>query len=350
MNVGKGLLALAAAGAGAWLLSRKRRAQPDFDFRDKTVLISGGSRGLGLVMARQAAEQGARVAICARDQEELERAGADLAGHGGWPLALPCDISKPDEVRQLVGRVTDHFGRVDVLVNNAGIIQVGPLEEMTRADFEQALAINFWGAFNLVEAVLPQMRERREGRIVNISSIGGKVSVPHLLPYNVSKFALSGFSEGLRAELAKDGIVVTTAIPGLMRTGSPPHAFFKGKNEAEYAWFSISDSLPFITISAEQAAAQILEACRRGDPEVTLTWPAQLAVALNGLLPDLVANLLAVANRLLPGPGGVGKALREGTESQSAVSPSVLTTLGDRAALRNNEAVPSERRQPGTVR
>jgi short-subunit dehydrogenase len=187
------------------------------------------------------------------------------------------------------------------------------------------------------------MRQRREGRIVNISSIGGKVSVPHLLPYNVSKFALAGFSEGLRAELAKDGVVVTTVIPGLMRTGSPPHASFKGKNQAEYAWFSISDSLPFITISAERAAAQILEACRRGDAEVVLTWPAQLAVVLQGILPDLVAGLLAFANRLLPGPGGVGKALREGKESQSAVSPSVLTTLGDRAALQNNEVAPSER-------
>jgi short-subunit dehydrogenase len=188
-----------------------------------------------------------------------------------------------------------------------------------------------------VEAVLPQMRQRRTGRIVNISPIGGKVSVPHLLPYVVSKFALSGFSEGLHAELAKDGIVVTTVIPGLMRTGSPPHAFFKGKNQAEYAWFSIGDSLPFITISAERAAEQILEACQRGDPEVTLTWPAQLAVLLEGLFPDLVAGLLAFTNRLLPGPGGIGTERREGRDSQSAVSPSVLTTLGDRASLQNNE-------------
>src|SRR5262249_18001564 len=110
-----------------------------------------------------------------------------------------------------------------------------------------------------------------------------------------------------------------------------------GKNQAEYAWFSISDSLPLITISAERAAGQILEACRRGDAEVTLTWPAQLAVMLEGLFPDLVAGLLAFANRLLPGPGGVGTEQREGRDSQSAVSPSVLTTLGDRASRRNNE-------------
>ena len=339
-GLGKGLLALAAAGAGAWWLTRGRRAPAPFDFRDKVVLVSGGSRGLGLVLARQLAEQGARLAICARDVEELERASADLARCGDRPLTLPCDIADPEQVRQCVERVTGHFGRVDVLMNVAGVIQVGPLEEMTRKDFENALNINFWGAYNFVEAVLPQMRQRGEGRIVNVSSIGGKISMPHLLPYVVSKFALSGFSEGLRVELAKAGVVVTTVIPGLMRTGSPPHALFKGKNEAEYAWFSISDSLPFVTISAERAAAQILDACRRGDAEITLGWPAQLAVIAEGLVPDLVAYVLALVNRLLPGPGGVGTQNREGRESQSAASPSVLTTLGDRAARRNNETVP----------
>jgi NAD(P)-dependent dehydrogenase (short-subunit alcohol dehydrogenase family) len=343
-QLGKGLLALAAVGAGAWLLSRGRRRPAEYDFRGKAVLITGGSRGLGLVLARQLAAQGARLAICARDEEELERAGADLARHGGWPLALPCDIADAADARRLVDRVTDHFGRIDVLVNNAGIIQVGPLEEMTRADFQNALNINFWGAYNFVEAALPQMRQRREGRIVNISSIGGKVSVPHLLPYNVSKFALTGFSEGLRAEVARDGVVVTTVIPGLMRTGSPPHALFKGKNRAEYAWFSISDSLPFITLSAEKAAEQILDACRRGEAEAILTWPAQLAVRLNALFPDMVADILTVVNRLLlPGPGGIGTAQVEGKDSQSPASPSVLTALGDKAAQRNNEVAPSER-------
>src|SRR4051794_3054783 len=97
-NLGKGALMLAAAGAGAWLLARARRGQDSFDFRDKVVLITGGSRGLGLVLARQLAQEGARLAICARDQEELERAGADLAQHGGWPLALPCDIADPAQV------------------------------------------------------------------------------------------------------------------------------------------------------------------------------------------------------------------------------------------------------------
>src|SRR5438270_7691587 len=106
------------------------------------------------------------------------------------------------------------------------------------------------------------MRRRREGRIVNISSIGGKLSMPHLVPYGASKFALTGLSEGMRVELRKDGVFVTTVCPGLMRTGSPVNADFKGKHREEYSWFSISDSLPLLTMSAERAAGQIIGAMK----------------------------------------------------------------------------------------
>src|SRR5205814_7891596 len=140
-------------------------------------------------------------------------AAADLAEHGGNPLALRCDVTNPQDVGDLVRAVEVHFGPVDVLVNNASIIAVGPVQTMTRADFEQAMNVTFWGAYNAVEAVLPSMRQRREGRIVNISSIGGKVGVPHLTPYCASKFALVGYSQALRAELADEGITVTTICP-----------------------------------------------------------------------------------------------------------------------------------------
>src|SRR5204863_2185868 len=161
-------------------------------------------------------------------------------------------------------------GAIDVLVDNAGIIQVGPLETMTQEDFRRAMNTHFWGPLNTTLAVLPEMRRRKTGRIVNISSIGGKISIPHLVPYSASKFALVGLSEGLRAELAKDGISVTTVCPGLMTTGSPRNAFFKGQNQAEYAWFSISDALPGVAMNAEAAARAIIRACKRGDAEIVL--------------------------------------------------------------------------------
>jgi short-subunit dehydrogenase len=194
----------------------------------------------------------------------------------------------------------------------------------------------------MIQAVLPGMRERRDGRIVNIASIGGKISMPHLVPYNASKFALVGLSEGLRAELAKDGVLVTTVCPGLMRTGSPRQAYFKGQHRAEYAWFSISDSLPFVSMSAEQAARQIITACKRGNAEVVLSVPAKLAVTLHDLFPGLAAQILGVINRLLPAPDRIGEAAVQGKDSESPLSPSWLTALGDKAAEDNNELGPGK--------
>jgi short-subunit dehydrogenase len=177
------------------------------------------------------------------------------------------------------------FKRRVALINNAGVISVAPMEEMTDDDHADSMAIHFWACLHAIEAVLPSMRGRGFGRIVNISSIGGKVSVPHLLPYCASKFALTGLSEGLRAELLEDGIHVTTVIPGLMRTGSPRHAQFKGQHRAEHASFALGNSLPGLSISPERAARQIITAFKRGDAEVTLTLPARVATRFHGLFP-----------------------------------------------------------------
>jgi NAD(P)-dependent dehydrogenase (short-subunit alcohol dehydrogenase family) len=336
-SLGKAALMMSAVGAGAWVAGRMWRQAHDYDLRGKVALVTGGSRGLGLVMARILAERCARVAVCARDPEELDRARDDIAGRGGPALAVPCDLTGDDQARALVERVEGELGPLDMLVNNASIIQVGPLEAMTLKDFEEAMAANFWSTLHTTLAALPSMRRRQEGRIVNISSIAGKVSVPHLLPYSCAKFAVTGFSEGLRAEAAKDGIVVTTVCPGLMRTGSPRHGLFKGNNEAEYAWFSISDSLPLLTVCAETAAGQILNACARGEAELVISLPAQLVITVNSLFPELTARVLELVNRLLPAPGDAGKQAVPGMDSPSAASPSVLTTLTETAAQRNNE-------------
>src|SRR5215212_5464231 len=331
-------LVLAAAGAGALAVARALyRRSKEYDLKGKCVLITGGSRGLGLVLAREFADEGARVAICARDPQELDRARKDLASRGAEAFAFPCDVTDRAQVSELIEVVTRRFGRIDVLVNNAGVIQVGPLEVMTLEDFEQAMAIHFWGPLYTTLACLPQMRARRDGRIVNVSSIGGKIAVPHLIPYSASKFALAGLSDGLRAELSKDNIAVTTVIPGLMRTGSPRNATLKGKHRDEYAWFSISDALPVTSIQAERAARQIISACRRGQAELIITAQAVLAVKFRALFPEAAADMLALANRLLPGPGGIGKRRAKGRKSESSLAPSLLTTLSDRAPLRNNE-------------
>jgi len=183
------------------------------------------------------------------------------------------------------------------------------------------------------------MRRQGGGRIVNVSSIGGKIGVPHMAPNCASKFALTGLSDAVRAELARDRIYVTTVLPGLMRTGSPFNAWFKGRHRAEFTWFAISDSIPIATIDGTRAARQLVEACRQGEAEVVITWPAKLAIVANAVMPESVAFAMQLANNvLLPQPTDTsGDNRHSGWQSHSRLAPSVLTRLSDRAAAANNE-------------
>src|SRR5438094_8778376 len=188
------------------------------------------------------------------------------------------------------------------------------------------------------------MRTWGGGRVVNISSIGGKVAVPHMASYSASKFALTGLSEALRAELARDNIYVTTVAPGLMRTGSHVNAKFKGNHDNEFAWFAASAGAPLISISADRAARKILAACRRGQPSLTLTFAARAAIVGNVLFPNLTGYLMKLVNRFLPGAGD-----EEGNQSRAGpqlcrLTPKWRTRLADRATKRNNEEPVTNRR------
>ena len=323
--------AVAALAAGI-MLQRKR-----YSFRNRVVLITGGSRGLGLVMARRLAAEGARLALLARREEELDRARQHLEGLGAEVLTVRCDLREREQIDDAVARAVAHFGRVDVLINNAGIIQVGPFEEMKAEDFEEAMAVHFFAPLYLTFAVLPHMGAHGGGRIVNISSLGGKIAVPHLLPYTASKFALAGFSDGLHVELRKRRVFVTTVCPGLIRTGSPRNAKFKGRPEDEYAWFSILGSLPLLSTNAERAARKIIEASRRGQARLMIGLHTKSAVVFHEAAPNLATRISSLANRwLLPGPGRANET-RMGYESESGWTESGLTRLTRRAARNNNE-------------
>lgn len=308
-----------------------------YNFRNRVVVITGGSRGLGLVLARQLADEGAVLVLCARDASELDEAYKELRRRTATVEVYVTDLTQPVQIRSLFQRIRREIGSVDVLINNAGVIQVGPYETMTLDDYHQAMLLHFWAPLLCMWQVLPDMRRRRQGRIVNISSIGGKIGVPHLAPYCASKFALNGLSQTLQTELAKDGVRVTTVCPGLMRTGSPRHALFKSEHRAEYAWFSIGDCLPVLSMSAKNAGRQILNACRYGQPNVTLSLPAKIAIYANAVAPNLTAELTSLVARTLPSVGGVGRRSVPGRQSESVWAPSFLTTLSERAAVRNNE-------------
>jgi short-subunit dehydrogenase len=293
-------------------------------------------------MARQLADEGAKLTLVSRDEEELRRAVDDIQEQQPFAeiFPAPADIRARYQAERAVAMAVERFGTVDVLVNNAGIIQVGPIDHMKIADFEDAMLTHFWGPLYAILAALPHMHREGAGRIVNISSIGGRISIPHLVPYSASKFALAGLSEGLRAELARHNIVVTSVYPGLMRTGSPVNAMFKGQRPQEYAWFAISDSLPLASISPERAARQIIRACRYGDAELVITLQAKMAVLARTIAPELFADTMALINQLLPGPAmRDGHVAREGRESESDLAgPSApLTAPAYRAAEENNE-------------
>ncbi|MCM2373633.1 SDR family NAD(P)-dependent oxidoreductase [Aporhodopirellula aestuarii] len=338
MNTITKLAVAATAGfAGVEIAKRLVRRSRDFDWQGKRVVVTGGSRGLGLVIARQLADRGARIAITARNKTNLANAASDLRQRGADVIAHPCDVRDPEQVSEFIDRVTEQFGGVDVLFNVAGIITVGPLESMTPDDFRDSMQTNCWGALHTSMKVIPLMRNAGWGRIVNIASIGGKRAVPHMLPYAASKFALVGLSNGMRAELKHENIFVTTACPGLMRTGSPRHAIFKGQHRKEYAWFSIGDSLPMISMDVETAAEQILTACRQGRGEVFIHSPMNITIALQNLFPELTNDLLARVATVLPKMGGIGQQSAKGHESESIWSPSVLTTLTQESAAANNQ-------------
>ena len=273
---------------------------PSFSYRDKIALITGGSRGLGLEIARQICARGGKVALIARDAEELARAKTELDRFATEVLMIQCDLLESAQIQSAVQQTIQRFGKIDILINNAGIIEIGPLAHMQLKDFDRAMRLHFWAPYILQLLIVPLMRAKGGGRIVNISSIGGRIAVPHMAAYSASKFALAGFSDAIRPELAQDNIYVTTVTPGLMRTGSQVHAKFKGDHAAEYRWFDWSRKIPFASISVERAARKILSACRRGKPALIMPLSAYLIIAANALFPNLTARVMKMFNRSLP--------------------------------------------------
>lgn len=330
------------AGIGAAMAARAMwNSFTGVDLRGKVVLITGGSRGLGLALAQEFAREGCKLAICARNEHQLDHAVRILRQQEAKVIAFPCDVTNHDNVLDMVQKITDVFGHIDILVNNAGTIQVGPIESQTISDFREAMDVMFWAQVYTSMAVLPQMQERHAGHIVNISSIGGKIAVPHLVPYSSAKFAAVGFSEGLSAEVAKDGIKVITVCPGLMRTGSHINAQFKGNYRSEYAWFSLGASSPLTAISARRAARSIVNAVKQEKTEVVLSVPAKAAALIHGIFPGVTTRILGLANRVIPGKGAASKERHIGEESKSRISESALTVLGRRAANEFNQRLAS---------
>lgn len=343
-------LALAAASLAAADFARRRRRR--IDLWGRVAVVTGGSRGLGLLVAEELGRRGAHVAICGRNEAALQRAARRLEGLGIAVLARACDLADADAAARFVEEVATRFGRIDLLVNNAGVIDVAPFDDLPLERARASMDANFWSAVHTTLAALPHLRARGgEGRVVNVISIGGRVAVPHLLWYDAAKFALMGFSEGLQAELdtprslarlanrpAPPPLRVTSVVPGVMRTGSIYNAAFGGDREREFAWFATLGSLPIASADARRAARRIVRAAERGDRLVHIGLSSRVLDLAHRLAPRLTVRAMAAMNALLPESTGGG--LARGRDVGARLSRSTWLRLGDRAAERNNEEPP----------
>lgn len=321
------------------------------------ALVAGASRGLGLLVAAELVARGHRVHGCARDADELARA-ADLIATGavgpsprargarGAFVPHVCDVTDADAVRSWVDDVLAEEGSVEVAIHVAGIIQVGPVESTTLGHYRAAIDTMLLGPVHLCLAVLPSMLEAEHGRIGVVTSVGGVVSVPHLLPYSVAKFGAVGLSEGLHAELVGTGVTATTIVPGLMRTGGHVHAEFVGDAARDYAWFAPGASLPLLSISAERAARRIVDGVLAGRAQIELTPLTRIGRRVHGLAPGTTSRLLGLVAKALPHPSADGPSMSRrhgsipGASARRALGSRVvdgLSTLGNRAARRLNE-------------
>jgi NAD(P)-dependent dehydrogenase (short-subunit alcohol dehydrogenase family) len=307
--------AIVATGAAVLVVRavRNRKLAPiDPNAPRPVVLVTGGSRGLGLAIATRFARNPVRLVLASRNLVELQQAQETLLAQYAHLRPedfhlVAADLSQPEEAQRLIDEAIERYGRIDVLVNNAGIIDVGPIESQTLEIFERTMQVNFFAALYTTWAALPHLRkqtplvEMRRASIVNIASIGGKLAVPHMLPYSAAKFALVGFSEGLHAELRHKGIRVTTVCPGLMRTGGEDHVNIVGDVEFERRWFTFAVKTPGLSVSTKYAANRIFHAVACGRAEITISPQAWLAARFAGAFPETLQYLNAQTNQhLLP--------------------------------------------------
>lgn len=306
------------------------------------AVVAGGSRGLGLLICRELATRGYEVHACARSQDELDRASTQLAAEGIDLHTAVCDVRDAEQVRDWVAAVGP--AQIEVAIHVAGVIQVLPAEAATVAMYDDAVRTMLLGPIHLADAVLGAMRSAGRGRIGVVSSLGGVVSAPRLVPYGAAKFGARGFSEGLSADLAGSGVTCTTVVPGLMRTGAHTHARFLQHGGNDYRWFAVAASLPLLSIDADRAARRIVDAVLAGKPWISLTPLAWCAGRAHGLAPGLTIRLTGLISRCLPATPSSGEDdtadLAPGARLRRQVTSAglrALTVLGDRAARRNNE-------------
>jgi short-subunit dehydrogenase len=253
-----------------------------------TVLITGASQGIGKATAQLFAQRGYNLVLAARQADRLQAVAQQLKELNVSVLALPTDVQDFSQVEALIDTALKQYGSVDVLVNNAGIYSSGPVEQFSLADWQRVINTNLWGYIHTVQALLPHLLAQGRGTIVNVGSIGGKVPIPYLTPYTTSKFAVSGFTQALHAELAAKGIQVCGIYPNLIRSSFLERAIFEGQTPEDAAarrqQVEQIVQIPLVE-TPEDVAKAIWNAVEHQKAEV-LVGSANLAAAAHSLFPS----------------------------------------------------------------
>jgi short-subunit dehydrogenase len=242
------------------------------------VIVTGASAGIGRETALEFARRGANVVLAARREDRLRELASQIERIGVQALVVPTDVGRTADIERLVRATIERFGRVDVLVNNAGFGFSGTIEETTESDMRELINVNYMGAFNAVRAVLPHMRAQRQGHIVNVASVVGKLAFPFHGAYSATKFAMVALTESLRGELDGSGVTASVVLPGSTRT-----EFFEAQrtNDGHVSAPTGPQQNPDVVARA------IVRSVRKPTPEVNVFPGYRIAYGLDAFFPAL---------------------------------------------------------------
>lgn len=261
----------------------------------KHVLITGASQGAGRATALKFARQGWDVTVTARGCDRLNTVADQIQAVGQKALAVSTDVGNAEQVAALIEQSVERFGKIDALINNAGICLTGPAASTSLDDWRRILDTNLWGAIHTIQAVLPAMLERGQGSIVNVGSFGGKMPLPQMTAYCTSKYALTGLTESLRLELSAKGIYVGIVHPGVINSDFMERAMFRGEDAiaADSKRQQMANTLGASWVSQpEDIAEAVWKAIQKQQAEVVV-GPTVVATELNRLFPQLTQWALA---------------------------------------------------------
>jgi NAD(P)-dependent dehydrogenase (short-subunit alcohol dehydrogenase family) len=240
-------------------------------FKDQVVIVTGGGRGIGRSAALEFACEGATLVLAGRRMDALATAAAECRRSGGQAITVRCDVALDEDLQALVAKAMGDYGRIDVLVNNAGVVSGGRLDELPAEDIGRIVGVNVWAPMRLTQLVLPHMRGAKRGSIVNISSVAGRMGLPFYTVYCASKYAMRGFSEALRREVMPDGLHVVAVYPGPTATDLMENVETEG--------------LPLSIATAQQVGEAIVRGVRWRQPEVFLGLAENLMSRWNDFMP-----------------------------------------------------------------